>query len=178
MFYDKPIEGKYVTLKSATIGDADFTRSIRRNPAFTKFFPKLDNTVDQQKAWLRLQHDKPGDYFFVVWDKKGNRIGTISIYDVTDKQAESGRIAISGNAFEAIEAQLLNFKFAFDVLHVQTVVGYIFADNERALRFNKQFGGMLHEPFKSDNGHMMIESSFTKEQVEGAAKKIGRMLYR
>lgn len=178
MFYDKTIEGRYVDLRSAKVEDAEFARAIRREPLFSKFFPPLDNTIEEQRQWLRCQHDKPGDYFFVVWDKQGNRIGTISLYDINGGTAESGRIAIKGNAFQAMEAQLLNFKFAFDVLHLTTVVGYIFADNERALRFNQQFGGAFYEPEMHDNGHMMVKVSFSKEQVETAEKKIGRMLYR
>lgn len=178
MFYGEPIKGRYVDLKSARVEDAEFTRAIRRDPLFSAFFPPLDNTIEEQRAWLCSQHDKPGDYFFVVWDKQGNRIGTNSLYDITGDSGESGRIAIKGNAFQSIEAQLLLFEFAFDMLHLTKVVGYMFADNERAIRFSQQFEGTLFEPEMHDNGHLMVKVTFTKEQVEEAKKKIGRILYR
>ena len=110
--------------------------------------------------------------------KKGERIGTISVYDIVDKCCESGRLAIKGNAFQAIEAQMLIFKFAFEYLGMNTVVGYIFADNERAIRFNKQFGCILDKPEPHDNGHMMVKATYTKEAVEKATERIKRMIYR
>ena len=178
MYYDGIVEGRYVDLKSVTVEDAEFTRNIRRDPDFAKFFPPLDNTVEQQKNWIISQQKKEGDYFFVVWDKSGNPIGTIAVYDIEERSCESGRLAIKGNAFQSTEAQLLIFKFAFEYLNVDTVVGYIFADNERAIRFNKQFGCELEEPVMHDNGHYMVKATYTKGAVEKASAKITRMMYR
>lgn len=178
MYYDGVVEGKFVDLKSVTVEDAEFTRNIRRDPDFAKFFPPLDNTVEQQENWIKSQQEKKGDYFFVVWDKAGNRIGTIAVYDIFDKCCESGRLAVKGNAFQSMEAQLLIFKFAFDYLGMDTVLGYIFADNERAIRFNKQFGCIMDEPEIHDNGHMMVKATYTKEAVDKASERIIRMMYR
>lgn len=178
MYFDGIIEGKYVDLKSVTIEDAEFTRNIRRDPEFSSFFPKLDNTLEQQKEWIKKQQKKKGDYFFVVWDKKGNRIGTIALYDVSITAGETGRLAIKGNALQSIEAQLLIFNLAFNQLHLNEVIGYIFADNERAIRFNKQFGANIGEPQINENGHIMVKASFAEENVKVATKTINRILYR
>lgn len=178
MYFDRVIKGEYVDLKSVTIDDAEFTRDIRLDPNFANFFPPLNNTIEQQQQWIKNHKTKEGDYFFVVWDKNGNRIGTISIYDVVGKCCESGRIAIKGNAFQSIEAQMLIFKFAFEDLGMDTVLGYVFADNERAIRFNKQFGAILDEPEFHDNGHMMIKATYTKDAVEKATERIRKMMYR
>lgn len=178
MFFDGVVEGRFVDLKSVTVEDAEFTRKIRQESDFSKFFPPLNNTIEQQRKWIEVHQTKEGDYFFVVWDKKGERIGTISVYDIVDKCCESGRLAIKGNAFQAIEAQMLIFKFAFEYLGMNTVVGYIFADNERAIRFNKQFGCILDKPEPHDNGHMMVKATYTKEAVEKATERIKRMIYR
>ena len=43
------IEGRYVDLRSATIEDAEFTLAIRQAPEFSKWLPRIDNTIDQQK---------------------------------------------------------------------------------------------------------------------------------
>ena len=178
MYFDGIVEGRYVDLKSVTPDDAEFTRNIRLEPAFAKFFPPLNNTLEQQKEWINSHQTKEGDYFFVVWDKAGERIGTIAVYDFVGKCCESGRLAIKGNAFQSTEAQMLIFEFAFENLGMDTVVGYIFADNERAIRFNKQFGCVLDEPELHDNGHMMVKATYTKEAVEKAAARIKKMMYR
>lgn len=179
MAITEPIEGRYVDLKSCTEDDAEFTRDIRKDPEFVKFLPAIDNTVEQQKAWIRKQREKDGDYFFVVWDKKGNRIGTISIYDVHDDHAESGRLAIKGdNAFQGIEAQILSFRFAFGTLGLKCIDGFIFADNERAIRFNKQFGGRHYPPEMDEEGREIIKIENWREDFEKVDKKLSSILYR
>lgn len=178
MYFEQVIEGRFVDLKSVTVDDAEFTRSIRLDPEFADFFPKLNNTIEQQKHWIESHKTKEGDYFFVVWDKNGNRIGTIAVYDFVGTCCESGRLAIKGNAFQSIEAQMLVFKFAFETLGMDTVLGYIFADNDRAIRFNKQFGCVLDEPTLQDNGYMMVKATYTREAVEKATQKIKKMMYR
>ena len=179
MVYEGVLEGKYVDLKSCTEDDAEFTRAIRKDPEFIKFLPKIDNTIEEQKAWIRHQREKDGDYFFVVWDKEGNRIGTISIYDVHGDHAESGRLAIKGdNPFQGIEAQILAFRFAYGVLKLECIYAYIFADNERAIRFNKQFGGRHYSSKKDENGREIIPVENWREDFEKVDKKYSSILYR
>lgn len=179
MAVTEPIEGRYVDLRSCTEDDAEFTRDIRKDPEFVKFLPAIDNTVEQQKAWIRKQREKDGDYFFVVWDKEGNRIGTISIYDVHGDHAESGRLAIKGeNAFQGIEAQILSFRFAFGTLGLECIDGFIFADNERAIRFNKQFGGRHYPPETDEDGRVIIKIENWREDFEKVDKKLSSILYR
>ncbi len=179
MVIAEPIEGYYVDLRSCTEDDAEFTRAIRKDPEFVKFLPVIDNSIEQQKAWIRKQREKVGDYFFVVWDKKGNRIGTISIYDVDGDHAEGGRLAIKGdNAFQGIEAQILAFRFAFGTLGLACIDGFIFADNERAIRFNKQFGGRQYFPTIDENGRKIIKIENWREDFEKVDKKLSSILYR
>ena len=173
------IKGRYVDLRSCTEDDAEFTRAIRMDPEFVKFLPAIDNTVEQQKAWIRSQREKDGDYFFVVWDKAGDRIGTVSIYGVNGTRSEAGRLAIKGrNAMQGIEAQMLLFRFGFNVLGLECIDGFIFADNERALRFNKQFGGIHYPPEEDENGRMIIRIENWRKDYELVDKKFSAILYR
>ena len=179
MSVTKSIEGRYVDLRSCTEEDAEFTRDIRKDPEFVKFLPEIDNTVEEQRAWIRRQMEKDGDYFFVVWDKNGNRIGTISIYNVHGKRAESGRLAIKGsNPFQGIEAQVLAFRFAFETLGLECIDAYIWADNDRAIRFNKQFGGRQYSTKVDENGREIVPVENWREDFEKADKKLSSMLYR
>lgn len=179
MIYEGVLEGKYVDLKSCTEDDAEFTLMLRKDPDFIKYLPAIDNTIEQQKAWIRQQREKPGDYFFVVWNKKGERIGTISIYNVQEDRAESGRLAIKGeNPFQACEAQILIFRFAFGTLGLNCAEGFIFADNDRAIRFNKQFGGRQYPPEMDENGKSVIKFENWAEDFEKVDKKMSSILYR
>lgn len=179
MSVTKPIIGRYVELRSCTEEDAEFTLALRKDPDFIQFLPVIDNTIDQQKAWIRNQRKKDGDYFFVVWDKENNRIGTISIYDVQGERAESGRLAIKGkNAFQGIEAQILSFRFAFEVLGLECIDAFIFADNERAIRFNKQFAGKHFPPEFDESGRKIIRVENWREDFEKVDKRLSSILYR
>lgn len=178
MIYEKIIEGTYVNLKSVDIEDAEFTREIRQDPVFSSFIPQIQNSLEQQKNWIIQQRKKEGDYFFVVWDKENNRLGTISIYDVECNHAEAGRLVMRGNAFQNIEAQLLSFQFAFDVLGLDYLISYIYEDNERALRFNKQFGGRFCGNRVTTDGRKEVMTINSNDAFKESLKKLKKMLYR
>lgn len=178
MVYGGVIEGKYVELRSATGEDAEFTLAVRQDPEFNKYLPRVNNTLEQQAEWIKRQRNKDDDYFFVVWDKRNNRLGTISIYDIQGDHAEAGRLAIRGNAFQSIEAQLLSFHFGFNDLKLKEIVSYIYAENARALRFTQQFGGVLHNSEMDENGRMVCKATSSKEDFDVCEKKLSALLYR
>lgn len=178
MVYNGIIEGRYVNLRSVEERDAEFTLSLRQDPNLTKYLPKLNITLEQQISWIRKQRNQEGDYYFVVENKKGEKIGVIGVYDVNGDCAETGRIAMIGNAFESIEAQLLSFDFAFDILKLEKTVNYVMADNIHALRFSQMFGSQSSEPFEDSDGNMRIDGVITKASYLKSKDKIIKMLYR
>lgn len=177
MVYEETIHGKYVTLKSVTIDDAELTLALRQNPALTKFLPKLDISISQQKDWIASQRKKDGDYFFVVRNMKNQPIGTVSIYEIHGNTSESGRLALVGNALENTEAVMLLFEFAFDVLGLKKVTGYILDGNKRAERFNRQFGCLTGEPEIEKNGEVIRRTLITVDAFHIAEKKLHKLLH-
>lgn len=178
MFIEGELEGKYVYLKSADIEDAEFTLSLRQNPALTKYLPRLDISLEQQKSWIKSQREKAGDYFFVVRSNDGTRIGTTSIYNVNGETSEGGRLALVGDPMQNAEASLLLYRFAFNVLKLKTITGYIVDGNKRAERFNKQFGCCTGEPKKNVKGEMIRETLLTDEAFRQAEKRLNKILYK
>lgn len=178
MAVTEPIIGRYVDLRSCTEDDAEFTRAIRRDPQFANCFPALDNTLDEQIAWIKKQREKSGDYFFVVWDKEGNRLGTISIYNVEGDHGESGRLAIKGNSLQVVEAQILSDNFGYEKLGLKHINAFIFADNERAIRYAKQFNSHLSDPEVDEAGRKIVRVIGSKEDFAKATAKFKRILYR
>lgn len=177
MVYDGIIEGKYVNLRSVSVEDADFTLKIRQDPEVTKYIPRLDITIEQQKNWIKSQREKSDDFFFIVYNKCDCPIGTISIYDIKECIGESGRLVLKGNVLENIETQLLLYNFVFDVLNLDSVSGYIYKENKRALRFAKQFGGLITNDVLKDEVLFSVVST-TKENFHIAAKKLQVILYK
>lgn len=178
MIYEGVIVGRYVNLRSANEDDAEFTLAVRQDPEFNKYLPRVNNTLEQQKSWIKKQREKEGDYFFVVRDNDGKRLGTISIYAIQGDYAEAGRLTMRGNSLQSIEAQLLSFHFGFNELGLREIVSYIYAENARALRFTQQFGGVLHEPFENENGQMECKATNSKEDFDNCEKKLSALIYR
>lgn len=178
MVYNGVLEGRHVNLRSVEEKDAEFTLSLRQDPNLTKYLPKLDITLEQQISWIRKQRNQEGDYYFVVENKKGEKIGVIGVYDINGDCAETGRIAMIGNAFESIEAQLLSFEFAFNILKLEKTVNYVMADNIHALRFSQMFGSQSSEPFEDKDGNMRIDGVITKASYLKSKDTIIKMLYR
>lgn len=172
------IKGRFVDLVPICVEDAEFTRNLRMDSRFIPYFPYFSNTLEEQKEWIKNQRKKDGDYFFVVWNKNGERIGTIGLYAYDGEKCEAGRLAIMGNAFQSIEAQLLSFDYAFNVLGVKQTVSYIFKCNERALRFSKNFGGTFEDDIAHDSSKQMVKKTTTKDDFNQSSIKIKNMIYR
>lgn len=178
MVYKGIILGDYVYLKSANVDDAEFTLALRQNPLLTRYLPKLDISLEQQKSWILSQREKEGDYFFVVNTLEDKPIGTVSVYNIQGDSAESGRLALIGNAFQNTEASLLLFKFAFEILGLQIVTGYIVDGNKRAERFNKQFGCVAGEPVQDEKGEWIRKTYISRDSFYTELKKLNKLLYK
>lgn len=178
MKYEGIIEGQYCNLVSVDEDDAEFTLALRKDERLTAYLPKLNISVEQQKEWIKKQQADATDFFFVVWDKEGNRIGVLGLYNVVDGKGETGRLAMKGNPLQAIEAQMLCVDFAFNILKLTNIYSYILADNEGAIKFAKLFGPELSEVRVNEKGERVIDAVNNKERYSIARKKLERMLYR
>ena len=179
MYYENVLEGKYVKLKSVREEDAQFTLALRQDQKFTRYLPPLDITVEQQKEWIKKQQEKPDDYFFVVYDKEENPIGTYGLYDVKmNDTAESGRLAMRGNALQNIEVQLLAYKFAFENLGLTSIYGFIYESNKRNQRFNLQFGAEIDENPVNMYGTKVVKCICRRDRFLIYSKKLESFLYR
>ncbi len=172
------IYGKFVDLKCVTEDDAEFTLELRQDPEFAKFLPRIDNTLEEQIDWIKKQREEKGDYFFCVWSKDGRRLGTVGLVDVFDEVPQGGRLALKGNAFENIESYMLTLQYAFYELKVKSIWGFVYLENERAARFNAQFGAVFKEPSQLENGRWIKELIQSRDDFEISMKKLTRMLYR
>lgn len=178
MVYEGVLEGKYVDLRSATENDAEFSLSLRQNPVLTQYLPKISITEEQQRKWIGNQRNLKGDYFFVIINKMGKRIGVIGLYNIQEGVGETGRIAILGNSFQCIEAQLLSFDFAFNNLGLKKTVNSVYAENIHGVRFAKLFGSESSEIYLDKDGVKKNDGSITKDSYIRSREKITRILYR
>lgn len=178
MFIEKVITGKFVELRSANIEDADFTLGIRQDPELTKYLPVVHNTIEQQRKWIMLQREKAGDYFFVVSDKFGKDIGTVSVYNIKKNEANLGRLASRGSFLQKIEASILALDFLFNDLGLQFALDDTYEENQNTIRFNEGFGWIHDEAVENEYGIRVCYGRLSKEDYLKNRKKFSKMLYR
>lgn len=178
MVYEGVLEGRFVNLRSVREDDAEFTLGLRQDPMLTQFIPRLNISLEQQKAWIRKQRTIDGDYFFLFTDKKTNPLGVLGVYDIIDDHGETGRIASRGNSFQSIEAQLLCFDFIFNILHLNYTTDYVFSENVHARRLSLLFGAQFSAPEEDANGNMICRAVIDKDSYNNARVKLSSMLYR
>lgn len=177
MVYNDIVKGRYVNLRSVEEEDAEYTLSLRKDPNLTKYIPKLEITLKQQVEWINKQRHTEGDYFFVVENKNGEKVGVVGVYEIQGNHAETGRVVIRGNAIESIEAQYLLYIFSFDILGMEYTTDYRMADNSPAIRSAIFFGADLSSPHEGANG-LIIEGRLTRDSFHAKKKKIEKMLYK
>lgn len=178
MIVKEAIKGRFVTLRSVDIEDAEFTLQLRQDPNLTKYLPKLDITVETQKKWIESQRKKAGDYLFLIVNSKGENIGVLGVYDVKENGAETGRLASMGNPLESLEAQYLSFVFAFDILKLDFTKCYVFEKNTKAIRLSEFFGTVFLPAVKDENGFMRCDGVLTRQAFKEKEKMIRQTLYR
>lgn len=140
MIYDKEIKGHFVTFRSITLDDAEFSYNLRNDPRFVSIMGQPASSIEEQKKFIEWQIQQPGDYYFVVLNRKGERIGLIGVYNINYGIGETGREIIDGSPYETMEAEILLCDFCIDILHLKTKVGIIYKHNKKQIALQKKLG--------------------------------------
>ncbi len=147
MIYDGTIKGRFVELKSITLDDAQFSFDIRSDEKNRETVGVVAKTLKDQINYIKWQINEPDDYYFVVYNRKGKKIGLIGLYDIQGDTAEMGREVSYGNCVEVIESEILVEDFAMDILGLKTLHSVIYANNLKHLNNQKHNG---QKPVRKD----------------------------
>lgn len=174
MYFKHMIEGKYVNLKPVDEDDAEFTLKIRNDETLTQFIPKVSISLEEQKKWIQKQREKTGDYFFVIMNKQGTKLGTASLYNIENGQCEFGRYISYGSAIENVETAILLLDIAFS-MSVHTVIFNIDIRNIKIIRLWKQFGAVYIADFERE-GWTAAQYHLIRQDYSKNREKIVKML--
>ena len=181
MVYNKTIEGLTVRLRAVEESDAEVTFRMRSDPEKSRFIHRPSGTVEDQRNFIRMQREKPGDYLFLIEDLRGKPIGMKGLYnyDPEDNVVESGRFIGYGSQVQNMEALKLSFDFAFDVLQVREIVMSALENNVVMLGIQKRFGvrfthRVREEGMDSDN----LYSVLTPEAYAVSRTKVEALICR
>lgn len=181
MIYDEIIEGLTVRLRPVEESDAEVTFKMRSDPEKSRFIHRATDAVEDQRNYIRKQRTLPGDYLFLIEDLDGNPIGMKGVYNYDPKKnvVETGRFLGFGSQTQNIEALMLSFDFAFDVLNVKEIVMSALENNSIMLGIQKRFGVTFtyrdrYEGLEYDNLHSVLTRdayAVSKPKVEALIKR-------
>lgn len=164
MVYPGEIKGRFVTLRSVTLDDVEFSYNIRAEEKNRDTVGQLAPSLKAQKRFIEWQMAEPDDYYFVVYDRNDKKIGMIGIYDIHGDMGEVGREVNDGSSVEAMEAQVLLADFAMDVLNLKRSCFVIYSNNKRNLSNVRKSGNKpIRTEKRGDNEAYYFESVFTKD---------------
>ena len=129
MVYPEVIHGMFVDLRSITLDDAEFSYNIRADKRNCETVGQLAPSLEAQKDFIRWQMQEPNDYYFVVLNKKGERIGLYGVYDIRGDIAEVGREVNIGEPTEIMEVGFLVADFCKNILGMSKVCFVIYENN-------------------------------------------------
>ena len=179
MIWNSLIEGKYVTLRSVTEGDAKITTELRQNPEKVKFLHPVSADVEKQREWIKRQIHTEGDYFFLVLDKNDKPIGTMGISEIQEDKGYTGRLLMYGNAFQSYEAYMLLIDFGFKELGLIEQHGETDIENVSAMKFSKMFGFKYGEPtYDPKMDRQKCDCTLSPDDFEVAKMRLMKMIYR
>lgn len=175
MIYDEVIHGKFVDMRSITVEDAEFSYNIRADKKYCDVVGQPAASIDEQRKFIEWQIQQPDDYYFVVLNKRGERIGLIGVYDIHDGMGEKGREISYGSPMETLEAEVLLEDFVCNVLHLQKTCCVIYTHNRKHISNQRKMG---YEPLRiiERNG---VECAYYENAVGTEANsKIKKLLQR
>jgi RimJ/RimL family protein N-acetyltransferase len=142
------IEGKNITLVGVTPADAPFILSLRLDEQRNRFLSPVSNDLEAQVAWIvsYLERQRQGEeYYFIITDKTGERLGTVRIYGFQDDAFSWGSWIIKPGSPSsvAIESALAVYEYAFGTLGFHRCYFEVRKGNERVVAFHTRFGARI-----------------------------------
>ncbi len=179
MVYPEVIHGMFVDLRSITLDDAEFSYNIRADKRNRDTVGQLAPSLEAQRDFIRRQMQEPNDYYFVVLNKKGERIGLIGAYNLQGDMIEVGREVIVGEPTESMETELLINDFCRNVLNLKRTCGVVYSNNVHHLNEVKKKNTFIKSVQRGGHEAMLFEFDLQSEnQIESKIRKMLKLLYK
>ena len=181
MLHNYEISGTYCKLRPVTASDAQFIVNIRNDPNLNRFLNEIHNDATKQSEWLEAYFARHGDYYFVVESTNGAARGLISLYDVNDLTGEWGRWIVNAAPTVSVESSLLIYKFAFEIIGLDSVYCRTVATNVNVISFHDSCGlarrSQIEDAFLiRGNCYDAIEHSLSKYEFPKVAAHLEKIL--
>ncbi len=135
-------QGKFVRLREVKVEDAKFILSLRCDPHKARFLNTTENNLAKQTNYIKDYFNKKNEYYFIVENLIGIKIGTFRIYDIRHDSFGIGSwLMVDGVAsHEAMEADFLVRQFGFETLGFEKCHFDVRKNNLKVLNYHKLMG--------------------------------------
>ncbi len=158
------IEGGGLRLRPLEESDIERLRIWRNDPANNRFLRRLPYiTPEAQRLWLEDCRSSPDELYFAIAETKRlhTLIGSVSLYHITDGEAEFGRLLIgearAHGCGAGLGAMRLLMSIGFEKMDLRRIYGHVYPDNAAARRVYAQAG--MRETGESTNGELVVALS-------------------
>ncbi len=152
-------------MKSIEESDAQDILNIRFLPHARIIYKETSARVDDQIEWIRsykVREQQGKDLYFMIQPLDGRAsLGTARIYDIENKSFQWGSWIVRRDCPHSVgvEAAMIIYSYAFEVLHLTRGRVEVWNDNVPVLRFHQNCGHVIE--WKDDARH----SLFITEEV-------------
>ncbi len=172
MKHNYVLESENITLRQLENCDIEFLRNWRNNKENTKYLRSIGYiTPQQQEMWFKKYLKNDDEIAFaIVETKELNRIvGSCSLYNFIDDQAEFGKILIGDSEAHGrgigLKATEIVVKFAFHELNLSRVVLECYENNIPAQKIYKKVGFTTTGKTRNDGFDKAIFMSICKSTL-------------
>ncbi len=137
----KLIFGRTITLRDASVDDAEFILSLRINPGLNSFISPTDNDIHKQKEWIHNYVASNDQAYFVIF-LDDNPLGTVRLYGADEHRFCWGSWILQKGApaHVAIESALIIYTYALDHLFFREAYFDVRKNNRSVCLFHERFG--------------------------------------
>ena len=121
---------------------------------------------------------EPNDYYFVVLNKKGERIGLYGVYDIRGDIAEVGREVNIGEPTERMEVGLLVADFCRDVLKLRRTCFVVYENNVHHISDVKKTATFIKMIKRGNSNALYFENNLNMEcETDIRVRKMLKQLF-
>lgn len=135
------IKGTKTLLQEVAVEDAAAICALRNDERINKYLSTSRQvSLAEQEDWIRMNlARKDGVYFKIIDSTTGEFCGTASIYALSGDGADFGRY-ISTKALQAIEAEYLALKYAFEEMGLKRIFCRTSVENKKVWKQHLNYG--------------------------------------
>jgi hypothetical protein len=164
--------GRTLEFRNVEETDAAFIISLRGNKTKGEHLNSGSLRIHDQKKWISEYQKKIDQAYFII-ESQGQKIGTVRLYDASEKSFCWGSWVLAQNApfASSIESVLMVYDYAINVLGFSKSHFDVRKKNAKVCSFHESFGAV-----RKNEDDINVYYDIEKEKIISSFKRFNRFL--